>query len=142
MSKPFILIAEDDIDDRFLLQTAFEESGYSGRLEFVADGVDLLDFLCCEPWAPGFSSYPVFILLDLNMPRKDGRQALREIKESESLRRIPVIVFSTTQNEAEINQCYQLGANSYIIKPLNFTSLVDIVEKIRLYWLHTVAVPA
>lgn len=133
MSDRFVLIAEDDADDRFLLQTAFEENGFSEPLHFVEDGVELMNFLKSEDT----KSFPKFILLDLNMPKKDGREVLREIKENPKLATIPVVIFSTTNNEQEMKRCYQLGANSYITKPNSYDHLLQIISHLRNYWLVT-----
>ena len=110
MQKLFILVAEDDSDDRFLLQTAFKEKGYDDKLEFVENGVELIEFLSnIKDNKTTHSSFPYFILLDLNMPKKDGREALKEIKQHPDFKKIPIIVFTTTKNESEIKRCYELG---------------------------------
>ncbi|MBC7904851.1 MAG: response regulator [Gemmatimonadaceae bacterium] len=135
--KYFILIAEDDADDRFLLQTAFTEKGYEDKIEFVENGVELLKYLrAIEGNGMTNHHYPTFILLDLNMPKKDGREVLKEIKEDPALKKIPVIVFTTTKNDAEIKRCYELGANTYVVKPVSFDSLLKVVEDIRAYWFN------
>jgi CheY-like chemotaxis protein len=128
-----ILIAEDDADDRFLLRTAFEENGFDDQLHFVENGVELLDYLSQCLTDTG-QLLPDFILLDLNMPKKDGREALREIKQTAQLKLIPVIIFSTTNNKQEIVRCYELGANSYITKPNSFEQLIHVVKSIKYYW--------
>lgn len=132
MEEIFILIAEDDADDRFLLKTAFEENGFNDSLHFVENGVEVLDFL-----QKNSESMPRFILLDLNMPKKDGREVLKELKNHSDYRKIPVIVFSTTNNEQEMRRCYELGANSYITKPNSFENLVKTIAVLRSYWIHT-----
>lgn len=133
--KAIILIAEDDADDRYLLQAAFEENGFADELQFVENGVELLDHLYnCA--AGNGTVLPDFILLDLNMPKKDGREALKEIKQNHDWRRIPVIIFSTTNNKQEIVRCYELGVNSYITKPNSFEQLIMVVKAIRHYWLE------
>ena len=135
MNKTFILIAEDDADDRFLLQTAFEERGYSDKIEFVHNGVELMQYL--ENNGSSSDKFPCFILMDLNMPKKDGRQVLEEIKRNPRFKQIPVIVFTTTKNEMEIRRCYELGANTYIVKPISFEALLHVVDNIKSYWLNT-----
>lgn len=135
MSSRFILIAEDDADDRFLLETAFNENGFSEQLYFVPDGVELMRFLNKQTVA----AQPSFIILDLNMPKKDGREVLGEIKSNPELKDIPVIIFSTTNNEQEMKRCYQLGANSYITKPNSYHHLLEIIAQLRNYW---IAAPA
>ena|SRR5256714_5654200 len=134
MKKFYILIAEDDADDRFLLKTAFEESGYKNTLKFVENGVELLKHLKEVTEGKNNDEFPGFILLDLNMPKKDGREVLKEIKENKVFKKIPVIVFTTTKNENEINRCYELGANSYVVKPLVFDELVHIIQGLHSYW--------
>ena len=138
----FILIAEDDADDRFLLQAAFEENGFTDRLHFVENGVEALDYLqslCNNANEPVL---PKFMLLDLNMPKKDGREVLKELKQHPELKKIPVVIFSTTNNEQEMRRCYELGANSYITKPNSFESLLKTVAALRIYWMHSSGVPA
>jgi CheY-like chemotaxis protein len=137
MLRTSILIAEDDADDRFLLQSAFSENGYTENIEFVENGVEVMNYL--KDRIKG--NYPSFILLDLNMPKKNGREVLKEIKEHPELKKIPVIIFTTTKNETEINRCYELGANSYIVKPSSFAILLNIIRQIRDYWLVTSATP-
>jgi CheY-like chemotaxis protein len=143
MQKLFILIAEDDADDRFLLQTVFEEKGYEDKLEFVENGVELLEFLddIHEKRTNG-RYYPGLILLDLNMPKKDGREALKEIKQHPVFKKIPVIVFTTTKSENEIKRCYELGANTYVVKPVSYDALIKVIDDIRSYWFNTASIPA
>ena len=135
VEKLFILIAEDDADDRFLFKTAFEEKGYKDQIEFVENGIELWRFLQeIEKRTPDKRSFPSFILLDLNMPKKDGREVLREIKQHPIFKKIPVVVFTTTNSENEVKRCYELGANTYVVKPVSFDSLLKVVEEIRMYW--------
>jgi len=137
MEQIFILIAEDDADDRFLLQAAFEENGFKDTLHFVENGVEVLDYLnSLQPFEKE-KKFPRFILLDLNMPKKDGREVLKELKQHPELKKIPVVIFSTTNNEQEMRRCYELGANSYITKPNSFESLLKTVAALRSYWTHT-----
>ena len=140
MKEIFILIAEDDADDRFLLQTAFEENGYTDKLHFVENGVELLEYLQHVEKGGPVAVMPRFILLDLNMPKKDGREVLKEIKQNPFFNKIPVIIFSTTNNEHEMRRCYELGANSYITKPNSFESLIKTVAALRSYWLQATIV--
>ena len=143
MKKTFILIAEDDADDRFLLQTAFEEKGFQDKIEFVENGVELLKFLEKIRLKDSDESvFPGFIMLDLNMPKKSGREALQELKQHPVFKSIPVIVYTTTKNESEIRRCYELGANSYIVKPARFEALLKVVEDIRNYWFNTASIPS
>ena len=139
--KEFILVAEDDLDDRFMLQTVFEEKEIKARLEFVNNGLELISYLKQIKEDNGILHYPKFILLDLNMPKMDGRQTLLEIKNDPEYKKIPVIIFSTTNNEVEINRCYELGANTYVVKPSNYTNFLTSVDTIVTYWLHTAAIP-
>ena len=143
MNNIYILVAEDDADDRFLLETAFAENGFKGKLEFVENGVELLEYLRNLNASENNAEHPLpgFILLDLNMPKKDGREVLKEIKEDPRFKKIPVIVFTTTKNENEINRCYELGANTYVVKPVGFDNLVKTIEDIRSYWFSTAQIP-
>ena len=141
MEEIFILIAEDDTDDRFLLQTAFEENGYVDKLHFVENGVEVMDFLHNITTSGDATKMPHFILLDLNMPKKDGREVLKEIKNHAQYKKIPVIIFSTTNNEQEMRRCYELGANSYITKPNSFENLIKTVAVLRNYWIQTSKFP-
>lgn len=139
----FILIAEDDADDRFLLQAAFEENGFDDQLQFVENGLEVVQYLKdCLSLPLSESRFPRFVLLDLNMPKKDGREVLREIKQDPQLQQIPVVIFSTTNNEQEMRRCYELGANSYITKPNSFEALVRTVAALRSYWLNASPQPA
>jgi len=148
MEDIFILIAEDDADDRFLLKAAFEENGFTDKLHFVENGVEVLDCLHAisqgksQPAGQaGEAKMPRFILLDLNMPKKDGREVLKEIKQNAVYKKIPVIIFSTTNNEQEMRRCYELGANSYITKPNSFENLIKTVAAFRSYWINTTSIP-
>ena len=142
MQQRLILIAEDDADDRFLLQTVFDEKGYTDKIEFVENGVELLEYLNNIVEHRNGSHFPAIILLELNMPKKDGREALRDIKEHPILKKIPVIVFTTTRSENEIIRCYELGANTYVVKPVSFDGLIKVVDEIRAYWINTASIPA
>lgn len=135
----YILIAEDDADDRFLLQTAFNENGFTDRLQFVENGVEIMDHLQkLSDTEHSVNNLPCFILLDLNMPKKDGREVLKEIKQHREWKNIPVVIFSTTSNEQEMIRCYELGANSYVTKPNSFEQLLEIVAAMRGYWVQIV----
>jgi CheY-like chemotaxis protein len=142
MSKPFILIAEDDLDDRFLLQTAFVENGHQDTIEFVENGIELISYLSAlQNTQRAHENFPYLILLDLNMPKRDGREVLKEIKQHPIFKNIPVVVFTTTKNSMEIKRCYELGANSYVVKPVSFDDLLKVLKDIRTYWFTTVALP-
>jgi CheY-like chemotaxis protein len=142
MSRFHILIAEDDADDRYLFQTAFAEKGIDDRIEFVHDGVELMQYLekLFETRDNIENSFPYFIMLDLNMPKKDGKEVLYSIKQHPVYKKIPVIIFTTTKNEQEIRRCYELGANTYIVKPSSFDALMKVLEGIRNYWFNIASI--
>jgi len=139
-----ILMADDDPDDRELTRQAFRESRLANELHTVEDGEELLDYLRRRGRyaALNGASLPGLILLDLNMPRKDGREALREIKSDPTLRRIPVVVLTTSKAEEDILRSYDLGVNSYVTKPVTFQSLVELVRVLGRYWFEVVELPA
>jgi len=138
-----ILLADDDEEDRMLTADALAESRVVNDLRFVEDGEELLDYLYRRGKfsGPHAAPLPGLILLDLNMPKKDGREALREIKADPELRRIPVIVLTTSKAEEDIYRTYDLGANSFISKPVQFASLVDVMKQIKRYWIEIVELP-
>ena len=138
-----ILLADDDEEDRMLTSDALEESRVVNDLRFVEDGEDLLDYLYRRGryGEPDAAPRPGIILLDLNMPRKDGREALREIKADPDLRRIPIVVLTTSKAEEDIYRTYDLGANSFIAKPVKFESLVALMKEIGRYWIEIVELP-
>jgi CheY-like chemotaxis protein len=141
MKKALILVAEDDMDDRFLLQTAFHETGDDEQLEFVQNGIEVIDYLDSAATKGDERAFPEIIILDLNMPKKNGKEVLSEIKQHPLFKRIPVIVYTTTRNEVEVRKCYELGANTYIVKPISFDSLCRVVQSIKTYWLSTASIP-
>src|SRR5204862_2083383 len=138
-----IIMADDDPDDRELAREAFEECRLANDVHFVEDGEELMEYLCRRgkyinmPEAP----LPALILLDLNMPRKDGREALKEIKANPDLRRIPVVVLTTSGADSDIGHMYDLGANSFISKPVSFDALVNVMRTVGRYWFETVELP-
>jgi len=138
-----ILMADDDPDDRLMTQEAFEEAHLANALHFVEDGEALLDYLYHRgPYvARGADPEPGLILLDLNMPKKDGRQALKEIKADPLLRHIPIVVLTTSKAEEDILRTYDLGVNSFIIKPVTFVALVELVKTLTRYWFELVTLP-
>jgi len=138
-----ILLADDDADDRMLAREALEESRLVNELRFVEDGEQLLDYLYRrgEYADPAKSPRPGLILLDLNMPRKDGREALREIKADPVLRQIPVVVLTTSKAEEDIYRTYDLGVNSFITKPVDFEGLVQVMKALGRYWFEIVELP-
>lgn len=138
-----ILMADDDADDRLLTQRALKQSRLVNELRFVEDGEELMEYLRRENRyaAPANAPRPGLILLDLNMPRKDGREALREIKVDPLLQRIPVVVMTTSQAEEDIYRSYDLGANSYITKPVTFDRMVELMRTLGTYWIEFVELP-
>ncbi|MDO8413677.1 MAG: response regulator [Gallionellaceae bacterium] len=138
-----ILVADDDADDRMMIKDAFHESRLANPLHFVEDGEELMDYLHHRGKFsdPALSPMPGLILLDLNMPRKDGREALKEIRADENLRRIPVVVLTTSKAEEDIYRTYDMGVNSYITKPVTFISLVDLMKILATYWFEIVRLP-
>jgi two-component system, response regulator len=139
-----ILLADDDEDDRELARDALQEFRLANEMKFVVDGQDLLDYLRREGrWAgPEVDApRPGIILLDLNMPKKDGREALAELKADESLRRIPVVVLTTTKDEEDVLRAYDLGVSSFITKPVTFGGLVDVMRTWSQYWFEIVELP-
>jgi CheY-like chemotaxis protein len=143
-SKPItILMADDDPDDRQLTREAFEESKLSNDLRFVEDGEELLDYLYRRGnySDPESSPRPSIILLDLNMPRRDGREALQIIRSDPQMRPIRVIIMTTSKAEEDMLRSYDLSAASYITKPVTFERLVDVVRALGKYWLEIVELP-
>ena len=138
-----VLVADDDPEDRMLIEDAFEESRLANKLEFVEDGEDLLDYLNRRNGYsdPSVSPRPGLILLDLNMPRKDGREALKEIKSDPNLRQIPIVVMTTSKAEEDVLRTYDLGVNSFITKPVTFEGLVEVVRMLGRYWFQIVELP-
>ena len=142
--KPItILLAEDDPDDRMLAVDALGESRLANDVRCVENGEELMAYLQREGdyEDPGRSPRPGMILLDLNMPRKDGREALREIKADPRFRRIPVVVLTTSQAEEDIVKTYDLGVSSFITKPITFEGLVNVMKALGKYWIEIVDLP-
>jgi CheY-like chemotaxis protein len=138
-----ILMADDDPDDRALARDALVESRLRNEMVFAEDGQQLLDYLRRQGKfaPPAHAPRPGLILLDLNMPRMDGREALKEIKGDPELRRIPIIVLTTSKAEEDVFRSYDLGASSFITKPVTFSSLVDTMRSLGRYWLEIVELP-
>ncbi|HCA76436.1 MAG TPA: two-component system response regulator [Alteromonas sp.] len=138
-----ILMADDDEDDRLLALDALKEGRVLNNLYCVEDGIELLEYLRREgKFAdPATSPRPSLILLDLNMPRMDGREALQHIKADPNLRSIPVVILTTSKEEEDMIRGYDLGAASYITKPVNFEGLVDLMRAIGRYWIEFVELP-
>ena len=138
-----ILIADDDADDRLMAKEALEECRLVNQIDFVEDGVELLAYLRRQGQysGPAGASRPGLIILDLNMPKMDGREALREIKADASLRRIPIVVMTTSKAEEDIYRSYDLGVNSFITKPVTFDGLVNVMRTLGMYWIEIVKLP-
>ena len=139
-----ILICDDDEDDRILTQQALEQAHISNSLRFAEDGEQLLDYLYQRgefAGETGSAPRPGLILLDLNMPKMDGREALKVMKEDPTLRDIPVVVLTTSRLDEDIIRSYQLGVNSFITKPVTFTGLVEAMNVLGRYWLEIVELP-
>jgi CheY-like chemotaxis protein len=138
-----ILMADDDADDRRLTQEALEEGRLINEVRFVENGEELMDYLHKRgKFAPPVETpRPGLILLDLNMPRKDGRAVLKEVKSDPDLRQIPVVVLTTSKADEDIYKSYDLGVNSYIVKPVTFEALVDILQTLEKYWFQIVELP-
>ena len=138
-----ILMADDDEDDRMMAREALEESRVVNDFRVVQDGEELMDYLHRQgQYAdPKASPVPGLILLDLNMPKKDGREALAEIKEDPNLRHIPVVVLTTSSADEDIVKTYDLGVNSFITKPVDFEGLVNVMKALGKYWIEIVELP-
>ena len=138
-----ILMADDDEDDRQMTLEAMEEARLANEMRFVVDGEELMDYLHRRgAYANGADApRPGIILLDLNMPKKDGREALAEIKSDPDLRRIPVVVLTTSRADEDVFRTYDLGVNSFITKPVTFAGLVEVAQSFSHYWLEIVDLP-
>ncbi|MDZ4815113.1 MAG: response regulator [Verrucomicrobiota bacterium] len=138
-----ILIVDDDLEDRMLAKKALLASRLSNKVFFVEDGQDALDFLHQRNKYSDSSIYPQpdLILLDLNMPKVNGHQVLEEIKKSQTLKSIPVVILTTSQAEEDIVRSYYLGTNSYISKPVSFDGLVQVMKELNNYWFDIIRLP-
>ncbi|MCY1270882.1 Response regulator rcp1 [compost metagenome] len=138
-----ILIADDDQDDCLMTREAFRECRIANRLHFVHDGEALLDYLKRRPPYNDEQRFPMpgLILLDLNMPLKDGREALMEIKADAALRAIPVVILTTSSAEEDVLRSYDLGVNSFITKPVSYSGLIEVIRALGRYWLDIVELP-
>ena len=141
--KITLLVAEDDADDRLLMEKAFKRGMPNKELAYVEDGVQLMKYLKGEKPFDDREAFPKpdLILLDLNMPKMDGRSALKEIKSSADLCKIPVVIFTTSQSQDDINYTYRTGGNSYIMKPTSFEELTRLGKELDNYWFDTVELP-
>lgn len=137
MNKAFqILLVEDNPGDIKIIREAFKQCDSTINLSFAHDGVEAIDFLKQEN-----TTIPDLILLDLNLPKKDGKDVLLEVKTDKDLKQIPIIVLTTSESETDINECYKLGANSFITKPMDLESTFSIVKLIETYWIKTTKLP-
>ncbi|HBU69003.1 MAG TPA: two-component system response regulator [Elusimicrobia bacterium] len=136
-------MADDDEDDRMMTKEALQDNRFINEVRFVVDGQELMDYLYHKGKfeRPEDSPRPGLILLDLNMPRKDGREALREIKNSPDLRQIPIVVLTTSKADEDIVRTYDFGVNSFISKPVTFAGLVEIMKSLIKYWFEIVELP-
>lgn len=141
--EPTVLIAEDDEDDFLLIEEAFKEAGLTYGLEWVKDGEELVDYLFALTRQGGSSDHvePALIILDLNMPKVSGFEALAQIKAHPTLRKIPVVILTTSQSEDDVLQGYDIGVNSFIQKPIRFESLVEVIQTLDQYWFNIVKLP-
>ena len=138
-----IHMADDDEDDRLMAEEAMQEARLLNDVHFVKDGVELMEYLCYQgEYNTENAPRPDLILLDLNMPRKDGREALKEIKADPELRRIPIVVLTTSKADEDIYKTYDLGVNSYITKPVTFEGLVEVMKSLTSYWFNIVRLPS
>ena len=134
-----ILIADDDADDQYMIKQAFASINLNEKIHTVNDGVELLDYLQKKgKYKDETILQPKVILLDLNMPKKDGRECLREIKTNDKLKQIPIIIYSTSSNPDDISYAYENGASSYITKPYSYQELVKTMEIFKNYWFNVV----
>jgi CheY-like chemotaxis protein len=147
MTKPgqsvVVLMADDDPDDRFLTKEAFAELQLDNELRFVHDGEQLIDYLYRRGLYSDPDKFPLpgLILLDLNMPKKGGLEALKEIKAGPNLCDIPIVILTTSKSEDDILRAYEAGANSFLIKPVSFEALLRLVKILTTYWFEIVELP-
>lgn len=144
-SKPIeILIADDDAEDRMLILDALKESHLKNNIQYVENGEELIQYLQNKGKYSDENKYPIpgIILLDLNMPKKDGREALKEIKSNDKLKNIPIIILTTSKAEEDVLKTYNLGANSFITKPVTFLAMVEVMNTLKKYWFEIVELPS
>jgi two-component system response regulator len=139
-----VLLAEDDADDQALIKRAFERSRFVNDVRIVENGEELMDYLQHRGayTDPAEAPWPGLILLDLNMPLKSGREALREIKQNPRLRAIPIIILTTSASESDVQESYSTGANAYITKPVTFDGLTHAVQALDRFWFELVHLPS
>jgi CheY-like chemotaxis protein len=141
--EPVILIVDDSEDDVLLVRTAFEKAGLTNPVYVLRDGQEAIDYLSGTGAFTNRAEHPLpdLILLDLKMPRMDGFQVLDWIRKQPGIRSIPVVVLTTTQQMAEVNRAYSIGANSFLVKPMDFSNYVELSKLIRHYWMQSVRLP-
>lgn len=141
---PTVLVAEDHNHDKFILQEVFARAGIRADLRFVSDGEQMLDYLYRRgPFAgPGLAPAPAFVLLDLNMPKLDGRKVIRILRADETLRHLPVIALSTSESPKHITEAYSIGINAYLVKPANIPDYVAKISSLWTFWMVTASLPA
>ncbi|MDB6123057.1 MAG: two-component response regulator [Pedosphaera sp.] len=134
---PSILLAEDDYNDVFFMERAFKQSQIANPLHRVKDGEDAISYLKGEGEFADRTRYPLpyLILLDLKMPRKNGFEVIQWIREQPGLKRFPIVVLTSSKEDPDINRAYELGANTYLVKPVRFEGLVEMMNTLKLYWL-------
>jgi CheY-like chemotaxis protein len=138
-----ILMADDDAEDCLLVRDALEETKLPHSLRFAADGEEVLEYLHRQgQYADGRAPRPDLILLDLNMPKKDGREVLRHLKADRRLRTIPVVVLTTSASEDDVAYCYEMGASSFVSKPVTYRAWIDVVRNLCSYWFQLVTLPS
>jgi CheY-like chemotaxis protein len=135
-----LLVIEDSTEDFVALKRAFRETALKDKFVRCEDGEEALDYLFQQHTTSG-KKLPDFILLDLNLPGTDGKEVLKAIKSQEMYRRIPVVVFTTSSNQEDVDECYELGANSYMVKPMAFDDLRKKAHVLEEYWLKNSRLP-
>ena len=143
--KPItILMADDDPGDRVLAEEAMKDARVINDVRFVETGEELMDYLHARGKfaPPAQAPRPGLILLDLNMPRKDGRTVLKELKNTPDLCRIPIAVLTTSKDDADVYRSYDLGVNSYIVKPVTFEAIIDTLQTLKEHWFQIVELPS
>lgn len=138
-----IVLAEDDEDDQLIVRKAFNKARFRSPLQIVDNGRELMDYLKGRGKYQNREAFPMpgLILLDLNMPVMSGEEALAEIKADKNLQHIPVVVLTTSDDQTGINRCYELGANTFITKPVTFSGFLNVVSELQLYWFSLVELP-
>ncbi len=142
-TRPVVLLVEDDPGDQELTRRALEEGGFQADLRIASDGEEAMDYLLRRHdfAAPATSPLPDLVLLDLNMPRLDGKQVLGQIRANQDLRRVPVVVLTTSAQSEDVRRSYELGCNSVITKPVSLDGFIDCVRNLGVYWFNLVALP-